>query len=68
MLSGSALKTKRLIGKLYKAGEEVADKSEQGLHHPDAQAYFRAYAQAIDAGKHGNNIDLPDHLRSRVGM
>lgn len=68
MLSDNAMKTKRLIGKLYRAGEEVADKSEQGLHHPDAKAYFRAYAQAIDAGKHGNKIDLPEHLRAKVGM
>ena len=37
MLSGSAMATKRLIGKLYRAGEEAADNSEQGLCHPDAK-------------------------------
>jgi len=68
MLSDSAMTAKRLIGKLYRAGEEVADESPLGLGHPDAKAYFRAYAQAIDAGKHGNCIDLPEHLRAKVGM
>ena len=68
MLSGSAMTMKRLISKLYRAGEDVADNSEQGLGHPDARAYFRAYAQAIDAGKHGNHIDLPGHLRAKVGL
>jgi len=68
MRSGGTITTKRLIGKLYKAGEDVADKSEQGLRHPDAIAFFQAYAQAIDASKHGNCIDLPEHLRARVGL
>ena len=68
MLSGSSAKNKRLIGKLYRAGEDIADNSEQGLCHPDAKAYFRAYAQAIDAGKHGNCIHLPEHLRAKVGL
>ena len=68
MLSESAASNRGLISKLYRAGEDVADSSEQGLCHPDARAYFRAYAQAIDAGKHGNRIDLPERLRTKVGM
>mmetsp|Transcript_85388 Transcript_85388/g.150959 ORF Transcript_85388/g.150959 Transcript_85388/m.150959 type:complete len:641 (+) Transcript_85388:52-1974(+) len=68
MLSGGAAKTKSMIGKLYCAGEKVADKSPLGLDDPDARALFRAYSQAIDAGKHGNSIDLPEHLRKKVGM
>ena len=40
MLSGSAMATKRLIGKLYRAGEQAADNSEQGLCHPDAKVTF----------------------------
>ena len=34
---------KRPIGKLYRQGEAVIDNSEQGLCHPDATKYFRAY-------------------------
>jgi len=68
ILSSSNMSAKRLIGKLYRAGEAVADESELGLCHPDAKAYFRAYVQAIDTGKHGNCIHLPEHLRAKVGM
>eukprot|EP00928_Gymnodinium_smaydae_P024264 TRINITY_DN19684_c0_g1_i1.p1 TRINITY_DN19684_c0_g1~~TRINITY_DN19684_c0_g1_i1.p1 ORF type:complete len:344 (-),score=42.48 TRINITY_DN19684_c0_g1_i1:310-1341(-) len=68
MLSSSAVKTKQLIGKLYRLGEQVADNCAEGLNHTDAKAYFRAYAQAIDAGKHGNHIHLPAHLRVQAGM
>lgn len=68
MLSDDGAKAKQLIGKLYRAGEKVADESPLGLHDPDARAYFKAYTQAIDAGKHGNAIDLPDRLREKLGM
>eukprot|EP00931_Biecheleriopsis_adriatica_P007729 TRINITY_DN108996_c0_g1_i1.p1 TRINITY_DN108996_c0_g1~~TRINITY_DN108996_c0_g1_i1.p1 ORF type:complete len:654 (-),score=107.88 TRINITY_DN108996_c0_g1_i1:6-1967(-) len=66
MLSGEGATTKGMIGRLYCAGEKVADR--YGLGHPDARAYFKAFTQAIDAGKHGNAIDLPEHLRESVGM
>jgi hypothetical protein len=52
----------------YAQGEHVADNSPQKLNDPDAMAHFRAYTQTIDAGKHGNHIDLPAHLRAKVGM
>ena len=68
MMSDGASATKRLIGKLYCASERVADKSPQGLQAADARAFFKAYVQAIDAGKHGCAIDLPEHLRKEVGM
>ena len=32
------------------------------------QALFRAYVQCIDSGKHGNEIDIPKHLRKEVGL
>lgn len=54
------------IGKLYCAAERKADQSEMGLHDPDARAYFSAYRQAIDRGKHGDEIVLPDHLREEI--
>lgn len=68
MQGGGASRTKQMIGKLYCAGEKAADKSPEGLADPDARAFFKAYAQAIDAGKHGNSIDLPERLRKQVGM
>ena len=55
-----------MIGKLYRAGEKVADK--HGLGHPDAIVFPRAYAQAVDASKHGNSIDFPERLLEQVGM
>merc|ERR1712216_965015 len=68
LLGGGASQVQRMIGKLYCAGERIADKSPDGLQDADARAYFKAYSQAIDAGKHGNSIDLPQHLRKAVGM
>lgn len=68
MCDCKSLESKRLIGRLYRAGEEIADRSPDGLDNEDAIAYFKAYVQAIDAGKHGNTINLPEHLRKRVGM
>ena len=54
------------IGRLYCAAERKADASEMGLDHPDARAYFAAYRQAIDRGKHGDEIELPEHLRQEL--
>eukprot|EP00435_Cladocopium_sp_Y103_P075646 s22_g61.t1 len=33
---------------------------------PRAPALFRAYVQCIDSGKHGNEIDIPTHLRKEA--
>ena len=32
----------------------ISKQSAEGVRHPDAIAFFQAYAQAIDAGTHGN--------------
>ena len=70
MLSPSSAKTKRLIGKFYKAGEKIAEESNLRLRHPDAIAFFRAYSQAIDSSKHGCSVGqhLSKDQKARVGM
>ena len=62
------LKEGMAIGKLYKAGERKAKQSALGLNDPDAAAFFTAYTMAIDHGKHGDGIELPDRLRKEVGL
>eukprot|EP00913_Durusdinium_trenchii_P002975 g2756.t1 len=66
MLAGEVLKEGQLIGRIYRAAEKRA--IDHGLRDPDAQALFRAYVQSIDTGKHGNSIEIPQHLRKEVGL
>eukprot|EP00435_Cladocopium_sp_Y103_P047371 s776_g13.t2 len=66
MLDPQVLKEGQLIGRIYRAAEKRAE--EHGLRDPDAQALFRAYVQSIDTGKHGNEIQIPPHLRKEVGL
>lgn len=68
MLDPEVLEQRNLIGRLYRAAEKRAKSSHLGLRDPDAQALFRAYVQCIDSGKHGNEIDIPQHLRKEVGL
>lgn len=68
MLDPEVLQQRNLIGRLYRAAEKRAKSSHLGLRDPDAQALFRAYVQCIDSGKHGNEIDIPKHLRKEVGL
>ena len=68
MLKPETLHEGHKIGKLYNAAEAVADKSDLGIRDPDAQALFKAYAQAIDQGKHGGGVHIPDHLKSRFRL
>jgi len=57
-----------MIAKLYRAAEKKMNSSKLGMDDPDAQALFHAYSQAIDMGKHGGQLDLPDHLRKELGI
>jgi len=68
MTNTEALAEKMLIGKLYNAMIRKADASMEGLKDPDAHALAEAYVQAIDHGKHGDGISLPQHLRAELGM
>jgi hypothetical protein len=68
MTDTEALAEKMLIGKLYNAGIRKADASTEGLKDPDARALLEAYVQAIDHGKHGDGIVLPQHLREELGI
>ena len=68
MTCEQALVEKMLIGKLYNAMERKADESPNGLVDPDVRALGEAYVQAIDHGKHGDDILLPQHLRTELGL
>lgn len=68
MTDAQVLREAMAIGKLYKAGERKAKASALGLDDPDAMACFAAYRQAIDHGKHGDGISLPDHLRKELSL
>jgi hypothetical protein len=51
------------IGKIYKLWESLVE--EQGMDSPDAVAVAKAYKQALDRGKHGGEVSLPQHLRKQ---
>ncbi|CAE7657210.1 unnamed protein product [Symbiodinium microadriaticum] len=68
MLKSETIHEKDLIGRLYKAAEKIADESERGIRDPDARTLFIAYRQAIDHGKHGGEIDIPEHLQKRFRL
>ena len=68
MLKPETLHEGHLIGRLYNAAEKVADESELGIRDPDARALYQAYAQAIDQGKHGGEVAIPEHLRIRFRL
>lgn len=49
------------IGRLCNEWKKVAE--EHGLEHPDAIALGRAYEQSLERGKHGVEVQLPEHLQ-----
>lgn len=55
-----------LTGCLYKLAEKTADASNLYMRDPDAIAFANAYNQALEYGKHGGKINLPDHLHAEV--
>ena len=68
MLKHETIHEGHLIGRLYNAAEKIADESDLGIRDPDARALFEAYTQAIDQGKHGGEIYIPEHLRKRFRL
>jgi hypothetical protein len=56
----------RLIGKLYNTAKEVADKSPRFMHEPDAISFARACKRALEMGKHGGKVYLPEHLHEKL--
>jgi hypothetical protein len=55
-----------LISKLYRNAQEIADKSDQFMHDPDAVAFARAYKKSLELGKHGGKVYLPLHLHEKL--
>jgi hypothetical protein len=55
-----------LTGKLYRLFTKTADESKDKIADPDAIAYADAFNQALEFGKHGNKIILPQHLQTQV--
>ncbi|EOD13858.1 hypothetical protein EMIHUDRAFT_464640 [Emiliania huxleyi CCMP1516] len=68
MTDAATLREGCAVGKLYRAGERKAKESPRGLDDPDAIACFAAYRQAIDHGKHGAGVELPEHLRKELKL
>eukprot|EP00977_Amphora_coffeiformis_P027714 scaffold34636_cov171-Amphora_coffeaeformis.AAC.1 len=56
----------QLQGKLYKLSEKIGIESEEGVAHPDAVAYGRAYKNVLDYPKHRRPIVLPAHLMETI--
>jgi len=56
-----------LVCKLYKASEKAADADEERfMRNPDAECFADAYYQALDNGKHGTKVILPEHLWDKL--
>ena len=68
MTDAATLREGCAVGKLYRAGLRKAKESPRGLDDPDAIACFAAYRQAIDHGKHGAGVELPEHLRKELKL
>jgi TusA-related sulfurtransferase len=68
MTDVSVLQEHAFIAKLYKAMEKIQKSSPRGMDDPDAIAYANAYVMALNRGKHGVDISLPQHLRAAVGL
>eukprot|EP00930_Biecheleria_cincta_P078511 TRINITY_DN66003_c0_g1_i1.p1 TRINITY_DN66003_c0_g1~~TRINITY_DN66003_c0_g1_i1.p1 ORF type:complete len:151 (-),score=26.98 TRINITY_DN66003_c0_g1_i1:123-575(-) len=68
MTDAIALAEQMLIGRHYNAMIQKADASQEGLSHPDALALGKTYVRAIDRGKHGDEIVLPQYLREEIVM
>ncbi len=57
----------QLIGSLYKLCLDFSEKDkDQSIRNPDAEAFAEAYDQALEHGKHGTKIVLPQHLHKEV--
>lgn len=68
MMDPAVLNSKAMIGKLYNAMKKAQEQSQRGMDDEDAVAFGSAYRQALDIGKHGGSINLPEHLRQKVGL
>ena len=56
-----------LIGKLYTANGKAADADgERFMRNPDAIAFADAFYQALENGKHGTKVVLPEHLWEKI--
>lgn len=56
-----------LVGKLYNASEKAADDDKgKSMMNEDAMAFANAYYDALENGKHGTKIKLPQHLWSEL--
>ena len=65
MRDPSTLREQAQIGKVHKLMTEFG--AELGWGHPDYVWLARAYVQAIDGVKHGGEVQLPAHLREKLG-
>jgi hypothetical protein len=57
----------RLIAKLYSLSEKEAVADEKnGIRNKNAEAFAKAYIQALENGKHGTKIELPHELHQMI--
>lgn len=68
LISGLVVNENQLISRIYKEMEKVLKTSAQGMDDPDYIHYADAYLLAIDRGKHGIDVVLPQRLRAAVGL
>lgn len=59
----TTLRGPREIGRIYRAWESLVAQRPDGMDDPDALLLAEAYLQALNAGKHGGESNLPPHLR-----
>jgi hypothetical protein len=56
----------KLTGMLYRKSEKLGKESRDKIWNADARAFAKAFKQSLDAYKHGNAIELPQHLETEV--
>jgi hypothetical protein len=62
----STLEGPRGIGRIYRLWESTAAQRPAGIDDPDALVLADAYLQALNAGKHGGELELPSHLQAKL--
>jgi hypothetical protein len=55
-----------LIGKLYTGAQKIADESDNFMREPSCIAYATAFKRALEMGKHGGKVYLPEHLHDKI--
>ena len=56
----------QMVKKFHALSKKTADNSDAFMADADCRAFAAAYQAALDIGKHGGKVTLPEHLHDKV--